>query len=83
MLTSYTQASMRHAIYEILPDDGTFYGEIPGVQGVWANEPTLESCRDELQSALEDWIIFSLSRGLPVPIIDGIDLAITDIPEAA
>ncbi len=83
MLTSYIQAAMRHAIYEILPDDGTFYGEIPGVQGVWANEPTLEACRDELQSAIEDWIIFSLSRGLPVPIIDGIDLAITDIPEAA
>lgn len=78
MLTAYIRAAMHHATYEILEDDGTFYGEIPECQGVWANEPTLEACRDELQSALEDWILFSLSRNLPVPVIDGIDLQVKE-----
>lgn len=29
MLTEYIRAAMRRARYEILEDDGTFYGEIP------------------------------------------------------
>src|SRR5438309_12030802 len=29
MLTEYLQAAMRRAKYEILADDGSFYGEIP------------------------------------------------------
>lgn len=36
MLTEYIHAAMRRATYEIL-SDGTFYGEIPGLQGVYAN----------------------------------------------
>ena len=44
MLTNYIRSAMRRATYEILPD-GTFYGEIPGFQGVWANSATLEGCR--------------------------------------
>lgn len=47
MLTDYVQAAMRRATYEIL-DDGTYYGEIPGFQGVYANAKTLEACREEL-----------------------------------
>ena len=31
---------MRHAKYEIIADDGSFYGYIPELQGVWANEST-------------------------------------------
>lgn len=30
MLAEYFHLALRHAHYEILPDDGTFYGEIPG-----------------------------------------------------
>jgi predicted RNase H-like HicB family nuclease len=48
MLTEYIHAAMHRAEYEIL-SDGTFYGEIPGFQGVYANADTLEGCRDELK----------------------------------
>lgn len=75
MLTSYIQAAMRRATYEMLPD-GTFYGEIPGFQGVWANAPTLEACREELWETLEGWILLGLQLGHPLPIVDGIELAI-------
>jgi predicted RNase H-like HicB family nuclease len=79
MLTSYIQAALRRARYEILPDDGTFYGEIPGFQGVYANAETLEACREELQEVLEEWILFRISRGLSVPVIDGIELVIKEV----
>ena len=74
MLTKYIDAAMRRAKYKILEDDGSFFGEIPGLQGVWANEDTLEGCRDELQSVLEGWIILGLQFNDPFPEVDGISL---------
>lgn len=61
MLTNYIQAAMRRARYEILPDDGTFYGGIPGFDGVYANADTLEACREELEEVLEEWILLRVS----------------------
>ncbi len=74
MLTNYIQAAMHQAGYEILTDDNSFYGEIPGFQGVWANAPTLEACREELQEVLEGWIILGLRNGHALPVIDGMNL---------
>ena len=74
MLSTYIQTAMCRAKYEILPDDGTFYGEIPGFQGVWANAETLEECREELQDVLEGWIVLGLQLGHLLPVIDGINL---------
>jgi predicted RNase H-like HicB family nuclease len=74
MLTDYIKAAMTYAKYEILEDDGTFYGAIPDCPGVWASEETQDACRDELQSVLEDWILVRISDHLPLPIIAQIDL---------
>ena len=52
MLTKHIRSAMALAKYEIL-SDGTFYGEIPGFQGVYATEETLEACREQLQEILE------------------------------
>jgi predicted RNase H-like HicB family nuclease len=79
MLTQYIQAAMRQAKYEILPDDGSFYGEIPDFQGVWANAETLEGCREELAEVLEEWIFFRISRNLSLPVVNGLSLAIEKI----
>ncbi len=78
MLTEYLEAAMRRANYEILPDDNTFYGEIPGFDGVYANSDNLETCRSELREVLEEWILLSISRHLPLPIIDGIELEVKE-----
>ena len=78
MLTTYLKAAMKKAKYEILQDDSTFYGEIPGFDGVYANADTLEVCRDELEEILEDWILFRVSRNLPLPQVDGMQLKIKD-----
>jgi predicted RNase H-like HicB family nuclease len=66
MLTHYIQTAMHQAVYELL-EDGTFYGEIPTCPGVLSNAPTLEACRDELQSALEEWLILGLRLGHQIP----------------
>jgi len=44
-------------------DDGTCFGEIPGLAGVWANETTARTCRDVLQEVLEEWLIVKIHRG--------------------
>ncbi len=79
MLTKYIEAAMRRARYEILSDDGTYYGEIPGFDGVYANADTLEECRAELQEVLEEWILLRVSRHLSLPPVDGIQLAIKEV----
>jgi len=77
MLSKYIQATMRKAKYEILTDDKTFYGEIPGFEGVHSNSTTLEACREELEEVLEEWILFRISRILPLPDINGVQVKAT------
>jgi len=72
MLMSYIQAAMGHAKYEILSDDGSYYGEIPECRGVYANAKSLEECREQLMEVLEEWILFRTYKNLPLLSIDGI-----------
>jgi predicted RNase H-like HicB family nuclease len=76
MLTEYIQAALQRAKYEIFPEDQTYYGEIPGFQGVWANRDTLEACREELREVLEDWLLLRLRSDHALPVVDGISLAV-------
>ena len=79
MLTAYIRAAMQHACYEIL-EDHTYYGEIEGFQGVYANAETLETCREELQQALEGWIILGLRLGHTLPEVDDLRLDVVSEP---
>ena len=76
MLTQYLAPAMTHARYEILPDDGSYYGEIPQCRGVYANTPTIEECRNALAETLEDWLLFRIHRHLAIPVIDGLELTV-------
>jgi predicted RNase H-like HicB family nuclease len=66
MLTSYLLKKLGVAKYKIL-EDGTYYGEIASIKGVWANGKTLEICREELQEVLEEWLILSLKTDKKIP----------------
>lgn len=79
MLTEYIEAAMRHASCEVLPEDGTYYCEIPVCPGVWANEPALQDARVELRSALEDWIALGLAMNDPLPTIDGVTIVVQPV----
>jgi predicted RNase H-like HicB family nuclease len=74
VLATYIDSAMEPAVYEIIEDDKFYWGEIPGLQGVWARHATLEGCRRELREALSDWIALRLHFGLHTPVIAGIDL---------
>jgi predicted RNase H-like HicB family nuclease len=74
MLINYIDEAMEQAVYDMIEDEGTYWGEIPNFQGVWANHKTLEGCRRELRETLGDWIALRLRLDLPVPIIANIDL---------
>ena len=75
MLTEYIQAALHRANYEIL-EDGTFYAEVPELQGLYANASTLEACREELKQSLEEWIVLGLQLRHNLPELDGISLAL-------
>ncbi|NLE61676.1 MAG: type II toxin-antitoxin system HicB family antitoxin [Planctomycetes bacterium] len=81
MLLDYIKAAMAKAKYEILADDGTYYGHIPGFKGVWANAGSLEKCREDLQSVLEDWILVGVRFGDSLPRVDGIRIRLPQKPE--
>jgi predicted RNase H-like HicB family nuclease len=79
MLRDYLNAALHRAHYEILSDDNSFYGEIPELEGVYANAATLEECRDELEQVLEEWVLFRVSQDLPLPEVDGKELRIRKV----
>lgn len=53
MLIEFINKKLKTAKYKILKD-GSYFGEILGLKGVWASAKTLEDCRKELQEVLED-----------------------------
>ena len=79
MLLEYVQAALRHAKYELLPEDGGYYGEVAECNGAYANAETLEDCREQLREVLEEWVLFRVHRNLPLPVIDGIELTIQGV----
>ncbi len=74
MLTAYISAAMARGRYKI-SEDGNYFGEISALQGVWASAKNLESCRQELQEVLEDWLVLKLRDGDPIPRIGRVQLA--------
>jgi len=62
MLFLYMEKALERAEYKKL-DDGSWFAEIPGFSGVWANAPTVEACRKELLEVLEGWLLIMKSLG--------------------
>ena len=62
MITRYLREAILRAKYKIL-EDGTYYGWIEELSGVWTAANNLEECRDELESVVEDWLLLGLRLG--------------------
>jgi len=78
MLKEYTDNVIEAAVYKKL-DDGSWFAEILGYEGVWANAPTVEACRKELIEVLEEWLILKIRDHEPVPVSRGIDINIKEV----
>lgn len=74
MLANYIDHAMELAVYEIIETERTYWGEVPGLQGVWVRHATLDGCQRELREALSDWVALRLRLGLLIPIIGDINL---------
>ena len=73
MITKYLHEAMHRAKYKIL-EDGTFYGWIEELPGVWTTTGSLEECKEELESVVEDWLLLGLRLGHNIPSLGDIDL---------
>ena len=78
MLLRYIQTALELAHYEMIEDEEPFYGEVAALPGVWATGKTLESCRRNLAEAIEDWVLFSVAKGLPIPILTDVEIRIPE-----
>lgn len=81
MLSQYMEKALERAEYKRL-DDGTWFAEIPGFSGVWANAPTVEVCRRELLEVIEEWLLLKLRDKDPIPVIDGAEIKIAEVSGA-
>ena len=83
MFNEYIKAAMHLAHYEMIDNDEPFYGEIPELIGVWSTGKSLEDCRDNLLSSLEEWLLVKIRLGLDVPVINDIRITMPRIVENA
>jgi len=77
MLSDYIHAALEKAKYKQL-ENNTWFAEIPGFDGVWANDKNIERCRKELIEVLEDWTLLKLRDDDPIPIIKGMNIKIKE-----
>ena len=78
MLLRYIQAALDQAHYEMIKDEEPFYGAVAALPGVWATGKTLEGCRRNLAEAVEDWVLFSVAKGLPIPALTDVTIRIPE-----
>lgn len=75
LIGKYKKLAMQAAKVEQL-DDGSWYAELPGFPGVWADdEESAGNALSTLEEVLEDWIVLKIEMNdRDIPIIDEIDL---------
>ncbi len=78
MIIEYCLKAIEKARYREM-DDGTWFAEIPGFTGVWANGVSIEECRKELIEVLEEWLILKLRDKDPIPTVDGLKIEIREV----
>ena len=66
MLSEFIDKKLRKARYKLL-NDGSYFGEIHELKGVWANAKNLEDCRRELREVIEDWLLLKVRAHEKVP----------------
>ncbi len=66
MLTEFIEKKLKETKYKFL-ENGSYFGEVPNLKGVWANAKNLEECRKEIKEVLEEWLLLKLKNGDPIP----------------
>lgn len=82
MFAEYIQAALDQAEYKLIDDQKPVFGEVPGLEGVWATGATVEECRKELISVIEGWIALQLRMGDSIPEIGDAAIRVSREPMA-
>jgi predicted RNase H-like HicB family nuclease len=81
MIIEYCQKAIERAEYKKLAD-GSWFADIPGFQGVWANGDSVEQCRNELVTVLEEWLLLKVRDDDSVPDVAGLKVEIREVTVA-
>lgn len=66
MFTEFVLKKLKTARYEKI-EDGTYFGTIPSMRGVWGNGRTIAACREDLRGAFKDWLMFKIYDHEKIP----------------
>ena len=69
MILESIEKALSHARYEIIEDEEPYYGEIPGLPGVYATGRSLEECQENLKHVIEGWILVRREHNLALESI--------------
>jgi predicted RNase H-like HicB family nuclease len=74
LIDRYVLCAMRAVVVERL-EDLSYFAEIPGFQGVWADGRSGRVAERELEAALRAWVELKIEHGdRDLPVVGGIDL---------
>lgn len=78
MFIEYVHKALNKARYKKL-ENGAWFGEIPGFEGVWSHGSNIEKCRHELIEVLEEWLLLKVRDGDAIPSVDGSKIKIKKV----
>ena len=76
MIREYIAAALQRAHYELIDDEEPYYGEVPGLQGVWASGKSLEKCRENLADVIDGWVLVRLTRNMKIPPLGNVTVEV-------
>ena len=78
MFLEYILEMMKLAKYEKLAD-GTYYGYISKIKGLWVNETSVKKCEKALWEVSEEWVLLKIYRRSVLPVIRGKRLVVPSL----
>jgi predicted RNase H-like HicB family nuclease len=82
VITLYIDKALHRARYAEV-DPGVYCATVPGLRGVIATGATLEACRDALAEVVEEWVLVRVARGVSVPSLGGVTVAVKSVKKAS
>ena len=78
MIIKYCQKAIESPEYKKRAD-GSWFADLNGFHGIWANGDSVEQCRNELVMVLEEWFLLKMRDGGSAPDVAGLKVAIREI----
>lgn len=74
LVWAYVRSATSHANVRKLPD-GTWFAEIEGFPGVWANESNPQELFDVLHEVIFEWVLLKIrDEDRDLPVLESLDL---------